>query len=220
MYHWVIIMSNHRTSSPLLTAIRKGLNRIILLSGLAWSLLSPSQIFAQPVAAQTATSNGGQHCPATLDFTLRELDGDKQVNLCETYKDKVVLIVNTASKCGFTPQFEALEALHETYKDRGFSVLGFPSNDFGAQDPGSEKEIATFCRMTYGVKFPMFEKTHAAKKKADPLYQTLGNLAGEYPRWNFHKYLLNTRGELLGSFSSIVKPTDKKLITLIEANLP
>ncbi|MGV6808287.1 MAG: glutathione peroxidase [bacterium] len=213
-------MSNHRSSSPLLTAIRKGLNRIVLLSGFAWSLLSPSHVFAQPVAAQATNASPDQQCPATLDFTLRELDGDKHINLCETYKGKVVLIVNTASKCGFTPQFEALEALHEMYKDRGFSVLGFPSNDFGAQDPGSEKEIATFCRMTYGVKFPMFEKTHAAKKHADPLYQTLGNLAGEYPRWNFHKYVLNTRGELLGSFSSIVKPTDKKLITLIEANLP
>lgn len=196
---------------------RKALNRLLLFSGLVWSFLSPSHILAEPAAAGINSANA---CPATLDFTLRELDGEQRIHLCEAYQGKVILMVNTASKCGFTSQFEALEQLHETYKDRGFTVLGFPSNDFGSQDPGSEKEIATFCRMTYGVKFPMFEKTHAAKKHADPLYQTLGNLAGEYPRWNFHKYLLNTRGELIGSFSSMVKPDNKKLVKLIETNLP
>lgn len=190
--------------------------KIAALAGLLWSIVMPTNIMAEPVAGESSN----KQCPAALDFTFRELDGDKQVSLCDTYKGKVVLMVNTASKCGFTPQFETLEKLHEEYKDRGFTVLGFPSNDFGSQDPGSEKEIAEFCRLTYGVKFPMFEKTHASKKKASPLYQTLGEMANEYPKWNFHKYLLNTDGELIGSFSSFVDPYNKKLITLIEDNLP
>lgn len=189
---------------------------IATYSGLLFSFFSSGNVMSEPVKAEIA-SNG---CPATLNLTLRELDGDKQINLCDTYKGKVVLMVNTASKCGFTPQFEALEKLHAEYKDKGFTVLGFPSNDFGSQDPGSEKQIAEFCRLTYGVKFPMFEKTRAAKANASPLYQTLGGMAGEYPKWNFHKYILDKNGDLIGSFPSMVKPYDKKVIELIEANLP
>lgn len=190
--------------------------KIMMLFGLAASFFSPANIMAEPKTG--AISN--TQCPATLDFTLRELDGDRKIHLCEEYKGKVILIVNTASKCGFTSQFEALEALHEKYKDKGFTVLGFPSNDFGAQDPGSEKEIAEFCRLTYGVKFPMFEKTHAAKSNASPIYKTLGDLADNYPKWNFHKYLLNTKGELIADFSTFTSPDSKKLVKMIEANLP
>lgn len=187
-----------------------------LIGGFFTSLFTSTSLNAMPIKPPIA-ANG---CPATLDFTFRELNGKRQVNLCEEYKGKVVIIVNTASKCGFTPQFEGLEALYAKYKDRGLVVLGFPSNDFGNQDPGSEKEIATFCRLTYDVKFPMFEKTHAAKSTASPLYRTLGELANDYPNWNFHKYVLNTRGELIGSFSSFTRPDSKKLIRLIESNLP
>lgn len=158
-------------------------------------------------------------CPATLDFTLRSLGGTEPVHLCEAYAGKVVLIVNTASKCGYTPQFEGLENLYEQYRERGLVVLGFPSNDFGNQDPGSEKQIQTFCRLTYGVRFPMFEKTHAAERTADPLYRQLGELAGEYPRWNFHKYLLDREGRLVGSFPSQIRPDDRRLIEQIEALL-
>lgn len=154
-------------------------------------------------------------CPATLNHTLRQLDSEDTINLCEVYKDKVVLVVNTASHCGFTPQFAGLEKIYQQYKDQGFVVLGMPSNDFGSQDPGSEKEIAGLCTGEYNVSFPMFEKTHAAKASASPLYTTLGELAGEYPGWNFHKYLIN-KGDLVGSFPSHVTPEDQKIVSMIE----
>ena len=158
-------------------------------------------------------------CPATLDFKLKSLASTDLVNLCEAYKGKVVLIVNTASKCGFTDQFGELEALYEKYKEKGLVVLGFPSNDFGGQDPENEKKIASFCRLTYGVKFPMFEKTHAAQQGASPIYQALGNLAGDFPKWNFHKYLLDKEGNMIASLPSQIGPTDKSLIEMIENHL-
>ncbi|HRJ53956.1 MAG TPA: redoxin domain-containing protein [Candidatus Thiothrix moscowensis] len=184
--------------------------------GLAMSFFAAANVMAEPVQG-TPTDSG---CPAALNFTLRELGNEQEVNLCKAYLGKVVVIVNTASKCGFTGQFEGLEKLYSDYKDKGLVVLGFPSNDFAGQDPGSEQEIKDFCQQTYGVKFPMFEKTHAAKANASPLYKTLGEMAGEYPAWNFHKYVLNTKGELIGSFSSFVTPQSDKLVKLIEANLP
>jgi glutathione peroxidase len=156
-------------------------------------------------------------CAETLDFDMRMLASDEVVNLCETYRDKVVLIVNTASKCAYTDQYEGLERLYERYRDRGLVVLGFPSNDYGSQEPGTEKQIKTFCRLTYSVKFPMFEKTHAREDIADPLYRMLGELAGEYPRWNFHKYLLDRDGRLIGSYRSSVTP--EKLAGQIESLL-
>ncbi|MCG6971497.1 MAG: glutathione peroxidase [Gammaproteobacteria bacterium] len=155
-------------------------------------------------------------CPATLDFTKRPLASDQAVNLCKEYLGKVVLVVNTASKCGYTPQYEGLEALYRKYKDRGLVVLGFPSNDFGGQEPGSEKQIQNFCRLTYGVEFPMFEKTRAAKANADPIYRTLGDMAGEYPQWNFHKYVLDRQGRLIASYNSRIEPQSKTVIETIE----
>jgi len=164
-------------------------------------------------AAQTAT-DAKATCPATLDFKVRPLLGEEAISLCDTYANKVVLIVNTASKCGFTPQYEGLEALYSQYKDQGLVVLGFPSNDFGGQEPGNEAEIKAFCRSTYGVQFPMFEKVHASQANAHPLYQKLGGLANEFPRWNFHKYLLDRDGQLVGSYKSGVKP--EELVEKIE----
>lgn len=158
-------------------------------------------------------------CPAVLDFVKRPLNEEQPVNLCEAYTGKVLIIVNTASKCGFTPQFEALEALHEKYKDRGLVVLGFPSNDFGGQDPGSEQQIAEFCRLTYGVKFPMFEKTHAAEDNADPLYRALAKATGDYPQWNFHKYLIDRSGNVVGSFGSRTRPDSEDFVAKLEALL-
>jgi glutathione peroxidase len=155
-------------------------------------------------------------CAPTLDPELRPLTGEEPVRLCDVYGGRVVLVVNTASKCAFTPQYEGLEALYERYRARGLVVLGFPSNDFGAQEPGSEKQIQEFCRLTYGVRFPMFEKTHAAEGRADPLYRRLAGLAGEYPRWNFHKYLLDREGRLAGSFPSAVRPDSPELVRAIE----
>ena len=131
----------------------------------------------------------------------------------------MVLIVNTASYCGFTPQYKSLESLYEKYKHRGFVVLGFPSNDFGQQEPGDEKQIKDFCERTYHVKFPMFEKTRVAKGTDDPMYQTLARIAGEYPQWNFHKYLLDRNGKLVASFASRIDPTTDQVIQAIESLL-
>ncbi len=146
-----------------------------------------------------------QSCPL-LDFTVRTLDDDKEVNLCQTYAGDVVLVVNTASFCGFTPQFKGLEQLYAQYKDQGLAVLGFPSNDF-AQDPKDEKQIKDFCELTYGVKFPMFAKIKVRKDDADPLFKTLATAAGgDYPTWNFHKYLIGRDGKLIGSYGSSTTP--------------
>lgn len=158
----------------------------------------------------------GETEPLNLDFNVRTLNGEKLVNLGETYKGNVILIVNTASKCAFTGQYEGLEKLYADYKDKGLVVLGFPSNDFGNQEPGTEKQIQDFCRMTYGVQFPMFEKTHVTKRNADPLYKMLGSAAGEFPKWNFHKYLIDREGRLAGSYGSFTSPEKGKLLKQIK----
>jgi glutathione peroxidase len=156
-------------------------------------------------------------CPDTLHFTMRTLDGEKEVNLCHEYRGKVVLIVNTASQCGYTYQYEGLESLYRQYKDRGLVVLGFPSNDFGGQEPGTAKQIQAFCRLTYGVEFPMFEKSRVARHHADPVYQMLGTLAGEFPQWNFHKYVLDRHGNLIASYSSSVEPQSREIINTLKS---
>lgn len=177
-------------------------------------------LLVQPVLGATTqqdmTTDNKTACPETLNFTFRTLSGDNSVNLCKQYLGKVVMIVNTASKCGFTPQYDGLEALYSNYRDRGFVVLGFPSNDFGGQEPGSEKQIVDFCRLTYGVKFPLFQKTHASRHNADPLYRKLGDLAGEYPGWNFHKYIIDRSGKLVASFKSRVLPQSNEVVSVIE----
>ncbi len=158
-------------------------------------------------------------CPEVLNFEKRVLAGEEKVNLCERYSGKVVLVVNTASKCAYTPQYDGLEALYRKYQGRGLVVLGFPSNDFGAQEPGTEKQVQEFCRLTYAVDFPMFEKTRARQGVADPLYETLGRLTGDYPKWNFHKYLIDREGQVVGSYPSRVEPQSRKLVDAIEALL-
>jgi glutathione peroxidase len=127
------------------------------------------------------------------------------------------MIVNTASKCSFTPQFDGLEALYKNYRDQGFTVLGFPSQDFGNQEYGTEAETADFCRLTYGVQFPMYATTHAKKGKASPLFRGLAEAAdGDYPSWNFHKYILDRDGQLVGSFGSFTGPTSRRISRVIE----
>ena len=172
-----------------------------------------------PSSAITAPTDTPRSCAPLLDVTVRTLNGKEEVNLCDTYRGKVVLIVNTASKCAFTSQYEGLEALYAKYKQQGLVVLGFPSNDFGSQEPGSEKAIQTFCRLTYGVQFPMFAKTQVRKSNADPLYRKLGEAAGEYPAWNFHKYLLDRNGKLIASYASITGPANPQLVQTIETLL-
>ena len=153
-------------------------------------------------------------CPALLDVKLPTLSEDA-ASLCR-YQGKVLLVVNTASQCGYTPQYEGLEALHRRYRDKGLVVLGFPSNDFGGQEPGSNKEIAKFCELNYGVTFPMFSKTTVAKGAVNPFYERLASASKSKPRWNFHKYLVDRRGEKVLAYESAVTPDDPKLVRAIE----
>ena len=154
-----------------------------------------------------------------LDQTFRKLASEEEVNLCEAYHDKVVLVVNTASKCGNTPQYDGLEKLHAEYGEAGLVVLGFPSNDFAGQEPGTEAEIQSFCRLTYNVKFPMFEKTIVREDEAHPFFAELAAASGTYPRWNFHKYLIGRDGRLIRDFSPSTRPYDAEVIAAIEAAL-
>jgi glutathione peroxidase len=156
---------------------------------------------------------------ALLDQDFRRLATDEVVNLAEAYGGKVVLVVNTASKCGNTPQYEGLEKLYDEYGEQGLVVLGFPSNDFFGQEPGTEEEIQEFCRLTYGVKFPMFEKVTVKEGEAHPFFDDLAAAAGTYPTWNFHKYLVGRDGRLIAEFSPRTQPYDAALVSSIEGAL-
>mgnify|MGYP001824323558 CR=1 FL=1 len=145
------------------------------------------------------------------DFEVQTITG-KNIRL-ETYKNQVMLIVNTASKCGFTPQYEGLEALYQKYKDKGLVILGFPCNQFGGQEPGSESDIAEFCELNYGVSFPMFAKIDVNGDGADPLFKHLkksqkGLLGSEKIKWNFTKFLVNRDGEVIERYAPTAKPKD------------
>jgi glutathione peroxidase len=154
-----------------------------------------------------------------LDQDFRRLASDEVVNLADAYSGKVILVVNTASKCGNTPQYDGLENLYEEYQDQGLVVLGFPSNDFFGQEPGTEEEIQEFCRLTYGVRFPMFEKVTVKEGEAHPFFDELAAAAGTYPTWNFHKYLIGRDGRLIAEFSPRTKPDDDKLVSSIKGAL-
>lgn len=161
-----------------------------------------------------------QQCGDLVAAKFRPLAGKEIVDLCKAYAGKVLLVVNTASKCGYTPQYEGLEALNAKYADRGFAVLGFPSNDFRQQEPGTESEIRDFCTLTYGVKFPMFEKVHVKEESAHPFYAGLAAASGgRYPSWNFYKYLIDRNGKVVADFASKVAPDDRDLVTRIEGLL-
>src|SRR5215213_11950356 len=157
---------------------------------------------------------GTAACPPLLDLKLPTLTEDA-VSLCR-YEGKVLLVVNTASECGYTPQYEGLEKLHRRYKDKGLVVIGFPSNDFGSQEPGSNKDIASFCEVNYGVSFPMFAKSGVAKGSVNPFYERLAKVSNSRPRWNFHKYLVDRKGERVLAYRSEVEPNDPKLLREIE----
>ena len=157
-------------------------------------------------------------CPEVLNYSFNRLQTGKPESLCQ-YRGKVVLIVNTASYCGYTHQYEGLEALYRKYKSRGLVVVGFPSNDFGDQEPGSNKEIAEFCRLTYGVEFPMFEKSSVTSIKTNPLYAELLARTGQSPKWNFHKYLVDRDGKQVASFGTRVEPDNGDLIGAVERML-
>ncbi len=184
----------------------------LLVMILALAATAGSPVFAAPAAGD---AHAGAACPPLLNYTFNRLQTGKPESLCQ-FRGKVVLIVNTASYCGYTHQYEGLEALYRRYKSRGLVVVGFPSNDFGGQEPGSNEEIAQFCRLTYGVEFPMFEKSSVTSVKTNPLYETLLARTGQAPRWNFHKYLVDRNGERIESFGSRVEPDDRALVTALE----
>ena len=164
-------------------------NKLLKSSLLAWALLAGG-------AAAAA-------CPALLQRTQPRLQDEAPQDLCQ-YAGKVLLIVNTASYCGFTSQYKALEALHARYGGRGLVVMGFPSNDFNNQEPGSNKEIAAFCENTFNVKFPMFAKS-VVKPGPDtnPLFVELARATDSVPRWNFHKYVVDRQGRPVDAFSTV-----------------
>ena len=176
------------------------------------------RIFAGVLLAMTmATSTAS--AADLLDRDFRRLASDDVVNLADEYAGKVVLVVNTASKCGLTPQYDGLEKLYQEYGKDGLVVLGFPSNDFMGQEPGTEAEIQEFCRLTYSIKVPMFEKVTVKEGDAHPLFADLASASGTYPKWNFHKYLIGRDGNLITEFSPRTKPYDEKIVAGIEQAL-
>lgn len=166
-----------------------------------------------------AVAQSADACPALLDQSFRPLSSKTAVKLCDAHLNQVLLVVNTASKCGFTTQYEGLEKLHAGLSGKGFSVLGFPSNEFGGQEPGTEEQIKEFCTLTYGVKFPMYEKTSVKGASASPFYKKLAADGGGEPKWNFHKYLVGRDGVVIKGYPSSVKPDSPELLADIEKAL-
>jgi len=173
------------------------------------------------IAVPSATGSDGK--PDTVyDFTVDDIDGTPQA--LSNYAGKVILIVNVASKCGYTYQYEGLEKLYQAYKDKGLVILGFPSNDFLGQEPGTEEQIKDFCTLTYGVSFPMFSKVTVKGRKSHPLYtyltskDTNGKFAGAIT-WNFNKFLIGRDGKTLARFGSKDEPMGTAMVSAIEAAL-
>src|SRR5450432_3137680 len=181
-----------------------------------WTSVAALTVIALSTAANAESpASATDVCPQVLNYSFNRLQTGQPESLCQ-YRGKVVLIVNTASYCGYTHQFEGLEALYRKYKSRGLVVVGFPSNDFGGQEPGSNQEIAEFCRLTYGVEFPMFEKSSVSTIDTNPLYSQLVARTGQSPKWNFHKYLLDRDGKTITSFGSRIEPDDRALVSTLE----
>ncbi|NOS97561.1 MAG: glutathione peroxidase [Methylotenera sp.] len=163
-----------------------------------------------------ASNMANATCSELYNHQLTTLQGDK-INLCD-YQDKPILVVNTASKCGFTPQFDALEALYAKYKSKGLLVIGFPSNDF-KQEPGDNKQIGDFCKLTYSVKFPMMTKSAVTGANASPFYKQLSAKTGQEPQWNFYKYVILPDGKEVFAYSSDVKPDSAEILARIKPSL-
>lgn len=182
----------------------------------AWVVIAGVLGLLYPALAPAAEATGSAH-----DFTFTDIDDGRPLPLSR-FAGKAVLVVNTASECGFTPQYEGLQALYERYRERGLVVLGVPANDFGGQEPGSSAQIKDFCDTNYRITFPMTEKEVVRGEQAHPFYkwaaQELGALAA--PKWNFHKYLIAPDGRLVDWFSTVTKPDDGDMIRAVEAALP
>ena len=200
------VQSNHSRVSSWVGICTAALMAAVM--GLGLEMAHAAQAMATPNQAQ---------CPALLNHTFERLQDEKPQSLCQ-YAGKVVLVVNTASFCGFTSQYKGLETLNTQYKDKGLVVLGFPSNDF-SQEKGSNKDIAAFCESTFGVKFPMFTKTQVTGEGAAPLFKQLTAQTGQKPRWNFHKYLIGRDGKVIDQYHSMVGPDSKTLVAAIDKAL-
>jgi glutathione peroxidase len=185
-------------------------------------VLTSSNSFGEEAASSAITNTTNAEktnptCPSILQYTVTRLQDEKAISLCQ-YSGQVVLIVNTASYCGFTPQYKSLEKLYDQYKSKGLVVLGFPSNDF-SQEPDNNQQIADFCENTFGVKFPMFTKTSVKGSNASPLFKQLAQRSQTTPKWNFYKYLISKDGQTIKSFSSMTSPDDKSFIAEIQKQL-
>ncbi|GAA4359441.1 glutathione peroxidase [Variovorax defluvii] len=189
----------------------------LLAAALACLLSSGASAQNATAPAASAGSTGSASCPPILQHTFPRLQDEKPQALCQ-YAGKVVLVVNTASFCGFTPQYKGLEALDGKYRSRGLVVLGFPSNDF-SQETGTNKEIAEFCESTFGVKFPMFAKSSVRGADANPLFKELAQASGTTPKWNFYKYLISREGKVVESYSSMTSPDDRGFVRDVEKQL-
>jgi glutathione peroxidase len=191
-----------------------------LTSALSIAVLAASFLLgaATPAPARAADTTAPAACPALLNGTYPRLQDESPQSLCQ-YAGRVLLVVNTASYCGFTPQYEGLERLYAKYRARGLEILAFPSNDFGQQEPGGAKEIADLCFNTYGVKFPIFSKAVVTGPQANPLFAQLTQATGSAPQWNFHKYLVDRQGRPVSAFPSKVDPEDPVLVRELETLL-
>jgi len=194
------------SDAPMVYALGRGW---LLLIG----LLALAGVASAAPAAESSSAPDAA-CPALLQHTFNRLQTGQPQSLCQ-FQGKVLLVVNTASYCGYTHQYEGLEAMYRKYKDRGLVVVGFPSNDF-SQEPGSNKEVAEFCRTTYGVDFPQFEKSSVALLSANPLNADLAKLTGKKPQWNFYKFVVDRSGKPVASFPSATAPDNPDLTVLIE----
>ena len=196
---------------------------VATLLGWAMLVLAPAQAGAatpamQPPSPAAASGQAGPaRCPDLLNHRQPRLQDEAQQDLCK-FSGQVLLVVNTASFCGFTDQYGGLERLHARFRTQGFTVLGFPSNDF-SQEPGSNADIAQFCEGTFGVKFPMFAKSQVRGPNANPVFASLAQASGQAPRWNFHKYLIGRDGRLVGTYPSQVAPDDPRLLADIQKSL-
>jgi glutathione peroxidase len=188
-----------------------------LLFSLGAAIAATAPVQAQTASAAPAPAASAASCPAVLKHSFKRLQDEAPQDLCQ-YAGKVVLVVNTASYCGYTPQYQGLEALYAKYAARGLVVLGFPSNDF-KQESDDAKKIADLCYNTYGVKFPMFASSSVSGAGANPLYTELIKATGNQPKWNFNKYLIDRNGKVVEYFPSKVTPQDPALVSKIEQAL-
>lgn len=202
---------------PLPTPTMLKTSALLLSLGAAVTFAAAPSAQAQSSAATPASAAHPASCPAVLKHTFSRLQDETPQDLCQ-YAGKVVLVVNTASYCGFTKQYEGLEALYAKYAPRGLVVLGFPSNDFKQEDADSKK-IADLCFNTYGVKFPMFTTTVVTGNGANPLYAELIKATGNQPKWNFNKYLIDRNGKIVEYYPSKVTPEDPALVGKIQQAL-